>query len=59
MVAKLPRFLVYPIVRYMLYFEFLMQKYILNDKHNLHTETITNKVDKSKIKVKFCPASDF
>ena len=26
--AKLPRFILYPIVRYMLYFEFLMQKYL-------------------------------
>ena len=38
-VAKFPRFLVYPLTRYMLYFEFLLQKYIFKDKNNLHNTT--------------------
>ena len=38
-VARLPRVLVYPIVRYALYFEYLIQKYFLKDNHNLHIET--------------------
>jgi hypothetical protein len=36
-VAKLPRFLVDPIVRYLLYFEFLIQKHFFKEKTNLHT----------------------
>ena len=42
-IARLPRFLVESIVRYMLYFEFLIQKYFLKDKHNLHTVATTYK----------------
>ena len=48
-VAKLPRFLVYPITRYMLYFEFLLQKYIFKDKNNLHATP--KKLLKSKIRI--------
>ena len=45
-VAKLPRFLVDPIVRYAVYFEYLIQKHLFKDSHNLHT--VTNaKVNKS------------
>jgi hypothetical protein len=49
--AKLPRFILYPIVRYMLYFEFLMQKYFFKEKHNLHR--ITNEKVNSKIRIKY------
>ena len=49
--AKLPRFILYPIVRYMLYFEFLMQKYLFKEKHNLHR--ITNEKVNSKIRIKY------
>ena len=35
-IAKLPRFIVNPLVKYSLYFEWLVQKYIFKDKHNLH-----------------------
>jgi hypothetical protein len=38
-IAKLPRWMVYPIVRYAIYFEFLVQKYFLKDKHILHKTT--------------------
>ncbi len=48
--AKLPRFLVYPIVRYALYFEYLIQKKLFKDTNNLHT--VTNKKVNSKIRVK-------
>ena len=49
--AKLPRFILYPIVKYMLYFEFLMQKYLFKEKHNLHR--ITNEKVNSKIRIKY------
>ncbi len=49
-IAKLPRFLVYPTVRYMLYFEYLIQKYFFKDEHNLH-RTANSKV-KSSIRIK-------
>ena len=49
-IAKLPRFLVYPIVRYALYFEYLIQKKLFKDSNNLHT--VTNKKVNSKIRVK-------
>jgi len=49
--AKLPRFILYPIVRYMLYFEFLMQKYFFKEKHNLHR--VANKKVNSKIRIKY------
>ncbi len=35
-IAKLPRFIVNPLVKYSLYFEWLVQKYIFKDNHNLH-----------------------
>ena len=45
-VAKLPRFLVNPIVKYAVYVEYLIQKHLFKDSHNLHT--VTNaKVNKS------------
>ena len=49
-IAKLPRFLVSPTVRYMLYFEYLIQKKLFKDSNNLHT--VTNKKVNSKIRVK-------
>ena len=48
--AKIPRFILYPIVRYLLYFEFLFQKYLLKDSHNLHR--ITNAKVNSKLRIK-------
>jgi len=51
-IAKLPRFIVEPAVRYLLYFEFLIQKYFLKDKHNLHTVATTNKKIRSKIRIR-------
>jgi hypothetical protein len=50
MVARLPRFIVNPIVKYALYFEFLVQKHILKDSHNLHTHK-NNKYN-PKIRIK-------
>tara|TARA_B100001964_G_C14071563_1_gene526120 strand:- start:104 stop:925 length:822 start_codon:yes stop_codon:yes gene_type:complete len=52
-VAKLPRFLVEPIVRYMLYFEFLIQKNFFKDKHLLYTVSATNKKMNSKIRIRY------
>ena len=51
-VAKLPRFLVYPIVKYLLYFEYLVQKYLFKNSYNLHKVAIeaNNKVN-SKIRI--------
>jgi len=34
--SKLPRFILYPFVRYLVYAEYLMQKYWFKDSHNLH-----------------------
>ena len=53
LVAKLPRFLVEPIIRYALYFEFLVQKNFFKDKHNLHVVTATNKKINDKIRIKY------
>ena len=50
-IAKLPRWMVYPIVRYAIYFEFLLQKYFLKDKHVLH-KTTNAKVN-SSIRIKW------
>jgi len=50
-VAKLPRWLIDPIARYMLYFEYFIQKNIFKDKHNLH-KTITAKIN-PKIRIKY------
>jgi len=52
-VAKLPRFLVDPIVRYLLYFEFLIQKNFFKDKHHLHTISGTSKKMNSKIRIRY------
>ena len=38
-ISKLPRFVVYPIVRYMIYLEYLFQKYIVKDRENIHKNT--------------------
>ena len=35
-IAKLPRFLVNPLVKFGLYIEWMFQKYVLKDQHNLH-----------------------
>lgn len=51
-VAKLPRFLVYPIVRYLLYFEFLIQKYFIKEAHN-NIHLFINKKVNSKIRIKY------
>ena len=50
-IAKLPRILVYPIVKYLIYFEFLFQKYLVKDSHNLHKNT--NNRANAKIKIKY------
>ena len=50
-VARLPRFIVDPIAKYMLYFEFLIQKHFLKDSHNLHTHN-NNKYN-PKIRIKY------
>ncbi len=52
-VAKLPRFLVDPIVRYLLYFEFLIQKNFFKDKHHLHAVSGTSKKMNSKIRIRY------
>jgi len=49
-IAKLPRWMVYPVVRYSIYFEFLLQKYFLKDKHVLHRTT--NAKVNSSIRIK-------
>ena len=49
-VAKLPRWLIDPIVRYMLYFEYFIQKNIFKDKHNLHNTINANINPKIRIK---------
>ncbi len=48
-VAKLPRFVVDPIVRYLLYLEFLIQKHLFKDSHNLYK----NSKENSKIRIKY------
>tara|TARA_Y100000590_G_scaffold337441_1_gene384428 strand:- start:4245 stop:6176 length:1932 start_codon:yes stop_codon:yes gene_type:complete len=48
-IAKLPRFMVDPIVRYMLYFEYLIQKHVLKDTHNLHAFMTNKKSSKNRI----------
>jgi len=42
MVAKLPSLLVDSIVRYLLYTEYLIHKYLLKDKHNLYKNSKRN-----------------
>jgi len=50
-IAKLPRFLIDPIVRYALYLEYLIQKNIFKDPHNLH-KIINSRVDR-QIRIKY------
>ena len=50
-IARLPKFMIYPIARYALYFEYLVQKYFFKDEHNLHRTT--NAKVKSKIRIGF------
>ena len=47
----MPRFILYPIVKYLSYFEFLIQRYLLKDSHNLHKTT--NKKVNSKIRINY------
>ena len=49
-ILKLPRFIIEPIVRYVVYAEYLMQKYLFKDEHNLH-KTTNSKVT-SEIRIK-------
>jgi len=51
-ISKIPRFLVDPIVRYMLYFEFLIQKNFFKDKNLLHSVSATNKKMNADIRLK-------
>ena len=44
-----PRIILYPIVRYMLYFEYLLQKYFYKDTNNIHK--ITNSKVNSSIRL--------
>ena len=48
--VKLPRWMIYPFVRYALYIEFLIQKYFFKDSHVLH-RNINAKVN-SSIRIK-------
>jgi len=55
-VAKLPRFIVNPIVRWGLYLEFLVQKYFFKDKNNLHTDAFSlarQKKMSSKMRIQY------
>ncbi|MDC0059764.1 B12-binding domain-containing radical SAM protein [Pelagibacteraceae bacterium] len=52
-IAKLPRFVVYPVVKYLLYFEYIIQKYFLKNSYNIHkVAEITNQKVNSKIRIK-------
>ena len=44
-----PRFILYPTVRYMLYVEYLLQKYLYKDTNNIHK--ITNSKVNSRIRL--------
>ena len=49
-IAKwVPRFILYPTVRYMLYVEYLLQKYLYKDTNNIHK--ITNSKVNSSIRL--------
>ena len=50
-IAKLPRFLVDPFVRYSLYFEFLIQKYFIKEAHN-NIHASINAKSKPEIRIK-------
>lgn len=45
----IPRFFLYPIVRYSLFFEYLIQKYLVKDTNNIHLTT--NKKVNKKIRI--------
>ena len=49
-IAKLPRWLVYPIIRWGLYLEYLAQKYYFKEDHNIHTQA--NKKATAKMRIK-------
>ena len=49
-IAKLPRFFVYPLVRYSLYVEYLFQKYFFKDDHNLHRNINSKYISKLRLK---------
>jgi len=50
--ARLPRFLLYPVVKYALYIEYLIQKKFFKNKYNLQSiATHTNKKVNSKIRI--------
>jgi|MDTF01.1.fsa_nt_gb anaerobic magnesium-protoporphyrin IX monomethyl ester cyclase len=44
-----PRFILYPIVRYSLFFEYLIQKYLVKDTNNIHM--VTNAKVNKKIRI--------
>jgi hypothetical protein len=53
-IAKwIPRFILYPVVRYSLYFEYLIQKYLIKDTNNIHKETNSRVSKKIRIEKKY------
>ena len=48
--AAIPRFILYPIVRYSLYFEYLLQRFFFKDTNNIHL--VTNRKVNRKIRIK-------
>ena len=52
-ISKIPHFLVDSIVRYMLYFEFLIQKNFFKDKNLLHSVSATSKKMNADIRLKY------
>lgn len=48
-----PRFILYPVVRYSLYFEYLIQKYLIKDTNNIHRETNSRVSKKIRIEKKY------
>ena len=53
-IAKwVPRFILYPLVRYSLYFEYLMQKYLVKDTNNIHMFTNAKVNKKIRIEEKY------
>ena len=49
-IAKLPRWLVYPIIRWGLYLEYLAQKYYFKEDHNIHTQANKKATPEMRIK---------
>jgi len=45
-VSAIPKIIIYPLIRYLLYFELLIQKLVLKDENNIHNK-INIKTDKS------------